>query len=82
MKKFQVNFQIGKSGLTEGIIENLKNCFKDRENVKIHILKSAGHDKEKIKDIAKEIIEKLGIKYTYKIVGFTIFVKKWRKVRR
>ena len=82
MKKFQASLQIGKNGLNSGIITNLKNCFKSRENVKIHVLKSAGHDKEKLKEIGEEIVSKLGEKHTYKIVGFTIFVKKWRKVRK
>lgn len=82
MKKGQARFQIGKKGLTSGIIINLRNAFKGRKDVKIHILKSAEHNKEKIGKIAEEIVDSLGKEYTYKIVGFTIFVKKWRKERR
>ncbi len=82
MKKFQASIQIGKKGLTSGIIEYLKNAFKNRENMKVHILKSAGHNKEKVKKIGEEIVDELGKKYTYKIIGFTIFIKKWRKIMR
>lgn len=81
MKSNQAVLQIGKQGLTSGIIENIKNCFKTHEDVKISLLKSAGHDKLTVKKIAEKIQEELGNKYTYKIIGFTIFLKKWRKAR-
>ena len=55
--------------------------FKKREDVKICVLKSAGHSKENIKKIAEEIKKELGNNYTYRMVGFTIFLKKWRKPR-
>lgn len=79
MNKWQATLQIGKNGFTEGIIENIKNCFKTRESVKVCLLKSAGHDREKVREIAEKICRELGKRYTYKIVGFTIFLKKWRK---
>lgn len=82
MSPFQATLQIGKNGLTSGILENVKNCFKTRENVKICLLKSVGHDREKVREIAEKIQKELGKKFTYKIVGFTIFLKKWRKERK
>lgn len=74
--------QIGKNGLTDGIIERLKNDFKTHELVKIHILKSAGHEKGKVKEINNNLLDKLGSKYTGRIVGFTLIVRKWRKDKR
>ena len=82
MKNFQASFQIGKSGLSEDFIDLLRNSFKTRENIKIHVLKSAGHAKENIEKIAQAIVRQLGKKYTYRIVGFTIFIKRWRKSRK
>jgi RNA-binding protein YhbY len=82
MNKSQAVFQIGKNGLTEGTIELLENAFKKRENVKICVLKSAGHEKENVKEVADKIVETLGNKFTYRIIGFTIFLKKWRKPRK
>jgi len=76
----QVN--IGKKGLNEGTFELLENAFKYNKDVKISVLKSGGHEREKIKQMAEEIINKLGNRYTYRIVGFTIFLKKWRKAKR
>lgn len=77
----QTTMQIGKNGLTEGIVETLKVNFKKRESVKIVLLKSAGHDREKTREIAEKIKQELGKNYTYKIIGFTIFLKKWRRVQ-
>ncbi len=82
MNKGRVTLQIGKNGFSEGLIETIEDCFKTRENIKISLLKSAGHSRENVKKIAEKIIKRLGNKYTYRIVGFTIFLKKWRKPRK
>ena len=79
---FGATLQIGKNGLTEGTIKNIKTCFKTRENIKICLLKSAGHNKKTAEEIAEKIVSELGSKYTCRIVGFTIFLKKWRKPRK
>ena len=78
----QGQIQLGKSGITENFITALENHFKKNDNVKVSVLKSASHDKEKVREYSREIIEKLGRSYTTKVVGFTIFIKKWRKARR
>ncbi len=77
----QSQVQIGKNGLTSGIIENLKNAFKTHQIVRISVLKSGGRDREKIKEMADKIPAQLGKNYTYRIIGFTIIVQKWRKAR-
>jgi len=79
MSTIQATLQIGKNGLTPAILENIKSRFKVYRDLKIILLKSAGHDREKTKEIADAILAELGNYYTYKIVGFTIFFKKWRK---
>ena len=71
--------QIGKKGISENFIKTLEDNFKHHMNVRVAILKNAGHDKTKIKEYSEEILEKLGKNYTAKVVGFTIFIKKWRK---
>ena len=75
----QSSVQLGKNGITENFMEALKNHFKKHNNVKISVLKSAEHKKEKMRAYSNEILENLGKNYTAKIIGFTIFVKKWRK---
>tara|TARA_Y100000034_G_scaffold45237_1_gene55637 strand:+ start:736 stop:981 length:246 start_codon:yes stop_codon:yes gene_type:complete len=76
------NSQIGKHGITDNFILSLKNLFKKHWNVKISVLKNATRDKKEIKKFSDGILEKLGKNYTSKIIGFTIVVKKWRKVRK
>ena len=75
----QLAMQLGKNGITENFIETLKNNFKGHNNVRISVLKSAGHERSKIKEMGTQIIGKLGENYTVKIIGFTIIVRKWRK---
>lgn len=78
----QAKLQIGKNGLTEGIIETLKNIFQTHQMIRVSVLKSGGHEKEKVKEMADKIVESLGKNYTYKIVGFTMIIQKWRKERK
>lgn len=75
----QAEIQIGKNGITENFIISLKNIFKTHINVRISVLKSSGRDREKIKEMSEQILEKLGSNYSSRIIGFTIVLKKWRK---
>ncbi len=70
---------LGKHGITDNFIFGLKNHFKNHMNVKISVLKNAGHEKSKIKKYSEEILNSLGKNYTARIIGFTINVKKWRR---
>jgi RNA-binding protein YhbY len=74
--------QLGKNGLTDNFIQTLKSKFEKHDNVRISVLKSAGHEKAKIKEYSEEILNKLGTNYTARLIGFKIIIKKWRKARR
>lgn len=69
-----VKFQIGKNGLNEGIIDNIRKSFKRHENVKISLLKSYSRDKERIINDAEKICSELGCKY--KLLGYTLMLKR------
>ena len=71
--------QIGKQGITDNFIGTLKDHFKKSENIKISVLKNATRDRNEVKNLSNNILNKLGKKYTSRIIGFTIVVKKWRK---
>lgn len=71
--------QLGKNGITESFIGNLKHHFDNTKNVKISVLKSCCRDREDLKKINDEILEKLGNTYTSRIIGYTIVVKKWKR---
>ena len=79
----QQEIQLGKNGLTKEFLEDLKNRFEVRrvENIKVSVLKSARESRDDIKKYAKEIIDFLGEKFTSRVIGFSIFIKKWRKAR-
>lgn len=79
MDKGRCVFQIGKLGISENFILNLKTAFKNHRNIKINVLRSTGRTKEKMREYSEELLGELGNNYTARIVGFTIALKKWRK---
>jgi len=78
-----MEMQIGKKGLTEEFLEDIKKRFNKSsiKNIKVSVLKSARENKEDVKKFAEEINNFLGDKFTYRILGFSIFLNKWRKAR-
>ena len=74
--------QLGKQGITDNFIETLKSHFKNHQNVRVSVLKSAGHEKIKVKEYSDKILEKLGKNYSSRIIGFTIVLKKHRRAIR
>lgn len=77
----QMEMQLGKNGLTKELLEEIKKRFEKREvkNIKISVLKSARESKADVKKYAEEITGFLGNKFTYRVMGFSIFLKKWRR---
>ncbi len=80
----QQEIQLGKKGLTPEFIKDIEKRLEKYRNatIKISVLKSARESKEDVKRYTEEIIKKLGKKYTAKTLGFSIFLRKWRKARR
>ena len=75
--------QIGKNGLTPAFVEQVRSIFDSGEKVaKISILRSCCRDKARAKEMAEELIEALGKKFDYKLVGYVLTVVKYRKVQR
>ncbi|MEM3074626.1 MAG: hypothetical protein QW727_01645 [Candidatus Pacearchaeota archaeon] len=74
-----LSIQVGKNGISENFFQTLKSYFNNHENVKIVFLKNFTRDREIIRKYAEEITNELGKNYTYRVLGFTIFIKKWRK---
>lgn len=73
-KTLDPSIQIGKSGLTESIIKEIKRQLTQKNMIKIKMLKSAIEDKDK-KVIAEEIAKKTHSEIIDQI-GFTITIKK------
>jgi len=75
----QGQVHLGKNGITENFISTLESHFKKHENVKISVLKGANPNKEQVKKYSEEILKALGERYTARVIGFTIFLKRWRR---
>jgi RNA-binding protein YhbY len=74
--------QLGKNGLTSEFIEQVKTIFKNDKMIKITILKSACRDKTEARALAEELMQALGKKYKYKMIGYVLTVMKFRKNQR
>jgi len=73
--------QLGKNGISENFMSTLNTHFQKVRTLKISVLRSARENKEDVKKLADELLEKLGPFYTAKVIGFKIVLKKWRKAR-
>ena len=73
---FESKFQIGKNGLTQGVVDSLNLSFKTHDQIRIAVLKSAERDKQKVIDIAEEIAQKVNYYCSYRVIGFTIILRK------
>jgi len=74
--------QIGKNGLSIAFIEQVKGFFENEEVLKISILKSACRDKKDAVKLSDSLMDSLGKKYSYKLVGYVLTVRRFRKDQR
>ena len=72
----QSEVQLGKQGITENFIGTLEGHFQNHRIVKVSVLKNARKNKDDVKAYAEEIVKRLGSKYSYKAIGFTITLRK------
>lgn len=68
--------QIGKNGLTDGLVEHARKLVDVEKLIKISILKTATRDKEEAKKMADNLVEKLGKQYTYTMLGYVITLRR------
>lgn len=74
--------QVGKNGISDNLVETIKSHFKKHKNVKIVFLKNFSRDRKKLRKESDKLLDVLGKNYTSRLLGFTLFVKKWRKPMR
>ena len=74
--------QMGKNGLTDAFIDQVKSIFEGETLIKVSILKSACRNKADAKKIGDDLVDALGKKYDYKLVGYVLTVVKYRKEQR
>lgn len=68
----QPTFQVGKSGVTENMVNQLKDLLEKRELIKISVLQNCLEDKE---DIARQLVDQLQA-HLVQIIGNTIVLYK------
>lgn len=73
-------FQLGKQGLTSGVIEALESTLKNHKQIRISVLKSCCRNREELEKIAEEIKSKLKTNCNYRIIGYTIILIKSRQL--
>jgi RNA-binding protein YhbY len=71
--------QIGKNGLTEGFIGQVKRMFETEQMMKISILKSACRDKKEADEMCKKLVDALGKNFTYRLIGYVATIHKFRR---
>ena len=64
---------IGKSGISQGVIEETRKILKVKKIVKIKFLKNIASSKADAENLAKELAEKTGAKIG-KIIGKTVIL--------
>jgi len=82
MNSVQARFQIGKQGITLGVIESLHLAFKTHKTLRVSFLKSSGRNKSTIIQMADDLCIKLKTEknnFSYRKIGFTIILKRHGK---
>lgn len=78
--KGQSKIQVGKKGLTDGLLTAIDNAFNTRKVVKVNLLKSATRDKREVEEMAEKIVDYLrdsrDENYSFETRGFTITISK------
>ena len=74
--------QMGKNGLSPAFVEQVRGVFENENSVKISILKSACRDKKDAEKIGTDLVDALGKNFIYRLVGYVLTVRKFRKAQR
>lgn len=78
--KTKAIMQIGKEGVSEGVLTQLEEMLEAREIVKVSILENSGLE---VKDTANEVCEKVGAEFVQAIGSkFTIYRQSSEKENR
>ena len=74
--------QIGKGGVSDAFVEQVRRLFEGEKVLKVSILKSACRDKKEAEKIGEDLVARLGERYGFKLVGYVLTVIKYRKSQR
>ena len=77
-----VTIQIGKAGYGEGNRENIRKVLDQHKNIKVAVLRSYIRNQDDLKRLKERMLSDLGPNYTARVVGYSIFLKKWKRQMR
>jgi RNA-binding protein YhbY len=69
-------FQLGKNGLTDGVMKSLTLILKNHKQVRISVLKSCCRGKENLNEIARKLEMDLPYRLKARTIGYTIILIK------
>lgn len=69
-------FQIGKSGITPGVIQAINKMLEHHKHIRISTLKSSGRNRDSIKEMANSLASQLSFNCEYRVIGFTIALRR------
>jgi RNA-binding protein YhbY len=74
--------QLGKAGLSEAFVGQVRSIFENEKMIKVSILKSACRDRDEARKIGEDLVNQLGPKFGFKLLGYVLTVSKFRKDQR
>jgi len=77
MIREQAKIQIGKNGLTDGVITQIKNILIKKKSVRVSMLKTAVENKEKAKEISDKVMAAIGSGFRHRLIGHTMVIHRF-----
>ena len=77
MIREQAKIQIGKNGLTDGVLGQIKEMLKTRKSVRVSMLKTSVSNKKEAQDATDKIMNFLGSGYRHRLIGHTIVIHRF-----
>lgn len=77
MIREQAKILIGKNGLTDGVLNQIKDILKTRKSARISMLKTAVSNKVEAKAVSDKIMASIGDGYRSKLIGHTLVIHRY-----
>ena len=71
-----IGFQIGKAGVTLGVVQQLNHLLEYHKHIRISVLAASGRDRASIRALAEFLVSQLSFPCVYTIIGFTIVLRR------
>ena len=69
-------FQIGKAGVTDGVIVALNKLLENHKHIRVSLLPSSGRNRDNVKTMADSLVSRLSFPCVYRVIGFTLALRR------